>query len=701
MHRRPTAGPRRPRRRPALTALSAALAATAALTLTGAVNPTAADHPHRPVVHFTPAGNWMNDPNGLIHHDGLYHLYFQYNPEGDRWGNMSWGHATSPDLVHWEEQPLAIRFTGQEHVFSGSIVFDEHNTSGLGTAGNPPLVAAYTSAYTSASDRPGIQAQSLAYSLDGGYTWERYAGNPVLDIGHTDFRDPKVFRYDDGGDGYWVMATVVATERTVHFHRSDDLINWEFMSSFGPAHAVDGIWEVPDLFELPVDGDPGDTRWVLLVNLSPGAVAGGSGAQYFVGDFDGTRFTPDRLLDPGPPEGTLIADFENGYGDWEVVNDLDGTGTPGPFGDAPAGGTLPGQQEVLGRVGEGLVNTFVGGDAPRGHATSPAFVIERDHIALKVGGGNHPNTGGSGHASVDLVVDGEVVRTATGRDTEHLDWTNWDVTEFAGRTARLRVDDDATGQWGHVLLDHAVQTDRPQPGLADYDWLDHGRDHYAAVSFNDTPDGARVTMAWMNNWQYAEDTPTSPWRGAMALPRRLELRTADGRPRLFQNPVDQLADVYGEPLLERPRIPVGPRGHRLPSAGPGRAYQVEATLRPGEAEEFGLRVHEGGGQATVVGYDAAAGELFVDRTRSGDTGFHHAFPSRSTAALPLTDGAVRLRVVVDTSSVEVFADGGRVTFTELVFPDPARTGLSLYAVGGRGTAEEVTVRPLEPGGGAQ
>ncbi|WP_306366948.1 glycoside hydrolase family 32 protein [Nocardiopsis sp. CC223A] len=690
MHRRPRA----------TLAVPNALAVTAALTLTGAVQPTAAataDHPHRPVIHFSPDRNWMNDPNGLIHHDGLYHLYFQYNPEGDRWGNMSWGHATSPDLVHWTEQPVAIRFTEQEHVFSGSIVYDEHNTSGLGTPENPPLVAAYTSAYTPASERPGVQAQSLAYSLDGGYTWERHAGNPVLDIGRSDFRDPKVFRYEEGG--YWVMAAVVATEYTVHFYRSENLRDWEFLSDFGPAHAADGIWEVPDLFELPVDGDPDDTRWVLIVNLSPGAITGGSGAQYFVGDFDGITFTPDHLVDPGPPPGDLIADFENGYGDWDVVDDLDGTGGPGPFGDAPAGGTLPHQQQVLGRVGDGLVNTYLGGDGPRGHATSPEFTVGRDHINLKVGGGHHPDTGDGGHASVDLLVDGEVVRTATGRNTEHLDWVAWDVSEFAGRTARIRIDDDATGQWGHVLVDHIVQSDHPQPGLAAYDWLDHGRDHYAAVSFNDAPGGERITMAWMNNWQYAEATPTAPWRGAMTLPRRLELRTVDGRPRLFQNPVDRLTEVYGDPVLDRPRIPVTPhQGYALPSVGQGRAYQVEATLRPDRAQEFGLRVHEGGGQAAVVGYDTRTEELFVDRTNSGNTGFHHAFPSRSAARLPLTDGAVRLRVVVDTSSVEVYAADGLVAFTELVFPDPAHTGLSLYALGGHGIAEDVTVRPLVPDG---
>jgi len=146
--------------------------------------------------------------------------------------------------------------------------------------------------YTSLNTRTGVQAQSLAYSTDRGCTWTRYSGNPVLDLGSKQFRDPKVFWYGEGG--YWVMATVLAEEHVVKLFRSDDLRSWTHLSDFGPANAVGGVWEMPDLFPLPVDGDPADMRWVLLVSLNPGAVAGGSGTQYFVGDFDGTRFTAER-----------------------------------------------------------------------------------------------------------------------------------------------------------------------------------------------------------------------------------------------------------------------------------------------------------------------------------------------------------------------------------------------------------------------
>lgn len=241
----------------------------------------------RPVVHFTPQRNWMNDPNGLVFHDGLFHLYFQHNPLGLDHGNISWGHAVSRDLVHWRERALAISFDDHEQVFSGSVVVDDANTSGLGQQGNGPMVALYTSARVD-----GVQAQSLAYSHDGGDTWEKFEGNPVLDRRSADFRDPKVIRFHGESEDYWVMIAVEAAERRVLFYRSDDLTSWTLLSSYGPAGAVGGVWECPDLFPLPVEDDPSRIVWVLLISLNPGGVAGGSGTQYVTGDFDGTRFTP-------------------------------------------------------------------------------------------------------------------------------------------------------------------------------------------------------------------------------------------------------------------------------------------------------------------------------------------------------------------------------------------------------------------------
>ncbi len=244
-----------------------------------------ATNTRRPELHFTPERNWVNDPNGLVFHKGVYHLFFQSNPYGNDWGNMSWGHAISRDLISWEDRPVAILFDDDGGIFSGSVVVDVTNSSGFGTPENPPLVAMYTIA------QPGHQAQGLAFSVDDGETWTKYEGNPVLDRGTPDFRDPKVVRYQDAGSqSYWVATCVEANDRQVLFFRSDDLKTWTPLSTFGPIGAVGGVWECPDLFPLRLDG--GEEKWVLLVSINPGGIAGGSGTQYFVGDFDGVTFTP-------------------------------------------------------------------------------------------------------------------------------------------------------------------------------------------------------------------------------------------------------------------------------------------------------------------------------------------------------------------------------------------------------------------------
>jgi fructan beta-fructosidase len=205
--------------------------------------------PFRPQFHFTPAQNWMNDPNGLVYYKGEYHLFYQYNPFGTTWGNISWGHAVSRDLVHWRHLPLAIPDAPDGYIFSGSVVVDYRNTSGFGSPGRPPMIAIYTRA----THQCCSQAQAIAYSLDRGRTWTKYDGNPVLDIGSGEFRDPKVFWYAPARR--WIMAVVLATEHKVSFYGSANLKSWTHLSDFGPANATGGVWEVPDLFPLAVDGD--------------------------------------------------------------------------------------------------------------------------------------------------------------------------------------------------------------------------------------------------------------------------------------------------------------------------------------------------------------------------------------------------------------------------------------------------------------
>lgn len=262
---------------------------------------------YRPQYHFSPAVNWANDPNGLVYANGEWHLFYQHNPFGNTWGHMSWGHAVSRDLVRWTQLPVAIPERDGVMAFSGSAVVDSANTSRFGRNGAPPLVAVYTGARVGSDHN---QSQYVAYSTDRGRTWERYGSGPVLDVGSTEFRDPKVFWH--APSGRWVMVVSLATLHRVRFYASPDLKRWTPLSDFGPAGATGGVWECPDLFELPVDGNPGDTRWVLVVNINPGGPAGGSATQYFVGRFDGSRFTPDGETPASPdPRGAkpLWADY--------------------------------------------------------------------------------------------------------------------------------------------------------------------------------------------------------------------------------------------------------------------------------------------------------------------------------------------------------------------------------------------------------
>jgi fructan beta-fructosidase len=259
--------------------------------------------PHRPQIHFSPREKWMNDPNGMVYYSGTYHLFYQYYPDSTVWGPMHWGHATSTDLMHWVHQPIALYPDSLGYIFSGSAVVDKNNTSGLGKGGQVPLVAIFTHHDPAGEKqkRNDYQVQSLAYSLDGGKTWSKYAGNPVLqNPGIKDFRDPKVFWYNEGQQ--WIMT--LATLNRISFYASPDLKHWTKKSEFGKdlgAHG--GVWECPDLFPLQVNGKK---AWVLLVNLNPGGPNGGSATQYFVGDFDGKTFTASdtstRWLDYGPDE---------------------------------------------------------------------------------------------------------------------------------------------------------------------------------------------------------------------------------------------------------------------------------------------------------------------------------------------------------------------------------------------------------------
>jgi len=251
---------------------------------------------YRPQWHFSPQRNWINDPNGLVYLDGEYHLFYQYNPFGDVWGHMSWGHAVSPDLLHWTELGVAIPEDERVSIYSGSIVVDAANTSGFAKPGESLLVAIYTGCKRVPE---GGQAQEIAYSTDKGRTWTKYAHNPVLELGLRDFRDPKVFWHTP--TARWVMAVVHPDEHKVAFYQSPNLRNWKHLSDFGPQGETGGIWEWPDLIEFP-SSDGNSSRWVLKVDTFAGH-PGGTGAQVFIGRFDGTQFT---TTEPAQTQGLWV-----------------------------------------------------------------------------------------------------------------------------------------------------------------------------------------------------------------------------------------------------------------------------------------------------------------------------------------------------------------------------------------------------------
>lgn len=494
-------------------------------------SPTATD-PWRPAAHLTPSKNWMNDPNGLVYENGTYHAFYQYNPKGNDWGNMSWGHSTSTDLVHWTEEPVAMEATDTEEIFSGSIVVDTDNTSGLGSTEEPAMVAHYTSAYKDNAPLPkGSQAQSVAYSLDHGRTWKKYQDNPALTLepASPNFRDPKVTWYEPGQ--YWVMTTVVADDHVVKLYKSTDLLHWDFLSDFSGVGAQGGLWEMPELLEVPVEGS-NERRWVMLVSINPGGIAGGSGMQYFTGDFDGVTF---RAEGAAPP------------------------------------------------------------DAP----------------------------------------------------------------------------------------------------LQDHQWVDYGADFYAATTISAAPGGKPVLFGWMGNWDYAQKMPTTPWRGAMAIPRELTLSRDDGGKPALRSSIASVpaAALSSGPATER-RVELDDRSQLLGEPFSSRSQLLDVELEPDGAAEAGIVLRGStsagptsggspeGKDGLRISYQPQSGDLTIDRSAAGTSNFSDKFSPYHRVKVPLVDGKLKLRILLDSSSVEVFAPDHGMVITDVFLPQWADTDAWVFSEGG-------------------
>ena len=424
---------------------------------------TANREKYRPVYHHTPAWGWMNDPNGMFYKDGVWHLYFQHNPYGSQWENMTWGHSTSTDLLHWTFQGDPIEADAWGTIFSGSAVVDHNNTAGFGKGA---VVAMYTSAGEN-------QTQSIAYSNDNGQTFTKYDGNPVLTSNTPDYRDPHVFWNED--IKRWNM--IMAEGQHMDIYSSADLKEWKLESQFGAEYGNHGgVWECPDLMKMKVRGTD-QYKWMLLCNINPGGPFGGSATQYFVGQFDGHKFTCESA-----PEVTK--------------------------------------------------------------------------------------------------------------------------------------------------------------------WMDYGKDHYATVTFDNAPDGRRVAMAWMSNWQYANQVPTMQYRSANSVPRDLDLYEYQGQTYCGVTPSPELAAA-------RPKKATKTLTE---------ACEMVVTLK-GNAT---ITLANDKGEQVVMTYDEKSRTFAMDRTKSGQKEFSDDFAALTVA--PVHGKMSQLRLFIDRSSIEAFDADGKMAMTNLVFP---------------------------------
>ena len=464
---------------------------------------------YRPTYHFAPEYGWMNDPNGMVYKDGEYHLFYQYNPYGCMWGNMHWGHAVSKDLVSWSHLPVALAPDDLGAIFSGSCVVDKNNTAGFG---KNAIVAFYTSA-------GGSQTQSMAYSLDNGRTFTKFSGNPVLTSSARDFRDPKVFWHESTQK--WIMILAVGQEMQIY--SSANLKEWAYESSFGEGQgAHGGVWECPDLIQLPVKGTD-QKKWVLICNLNPGGIFGGSATQYFVGEFDGHRF----------------------------------------------------------------------------------------------------------------------------------------VNESPSKTK----------------------------------WMDWGKDHYATVTWSNAPDNRTIAIAWMSNWEYANNVPTTQYRSANSVPRDLHLYVQDGETYMASVPSKELLALRDKPVKKGSfKVNKVREVKKLLKENQG-AYEIELKVKNVNAKTIGIQLYNSKGEEVAFAYQMDTKQFSMDRTKSGQTSFNPNFAAVTSAPIE-SQGSYTLRLLIDKCSIEAFDGEGKFAMTNLVFPTEPYNQVKFYSEGGSYRVESFNVYSL-------
>lgn len=604
---------------------------------------------YRPQYHLTTPTGALFDPTALVYLNGSYQVNRRL--------------AITKDLVHWKFGTRERLNTDSTREMSGSAVVDENNTSGFGIDGNPPLVAVYSALRI----KDGRQFQCIAWSNDEGKTWTQYNKNPVIDIGSNEFRDPQVFWYEPSKK--WIMIVALSSMQKVRFYSSSNLKDWKFLSDFGPLGAVKGVWECPDIFPLAVDGNRKKMKWVLEVDVQP------IGGQYFIGRFDGEKFTVDndfttRLhqLKINQPEvkGNLVFDFEKDLQGWSKEGDA--------FSGSPASGSLPYQNAVIGFKGKKLVNSFNNRDVSTGKITSPSFVINKKYINFLIGGGDHP-----GKTCMNLLVGDKVVETKTGVNTEVLYWSNWNVEKYLGKQAKIEIVDEDTGGFGHILIDQVMLSDEPAKNEKEATtWIDYGPDFYAERSWVNAPGGRRIWVAWLGSWLYATSVPTTPWKGGHTFPREVTLKTYPEGVRLVQNPVEELKKLRDKHFhFENLKINRN-KVFKIPKINDN-SYELNVEFAIKDSGQIKVDLCKGLTQKTVVLYDPKTEIMKVDRTQSGESSFSVSFPRVYKAPLKIRNNKVKFQILVDHSSIEVFGNDGEAAITCQIFANPNGTGIEIAA----------------------
>ncbi|MGO4878501.1 glycoside hydrolase family 32 protein [Pedobacter psychrotolerans] len=622
------------------------------LLLSGYVNGQEIDRKaqeYRPMYHFSPAKGWMGDPDGLVHYNNTYHLFW-------------WGHAVSKDLVHWQEMPRPMKEGMGFSYFSGSVVVDKMNTGGFG---KNSMIAFYTK-HLPGDSLPETQAISI--SNNEGKSFDYYQKNPILDINKVFFRDPQVFWYEQ--DKSWKMVVSRPDVQQVHIYQSSDLKNWAFCSSFEGLGAKNSFWECPDLFELPIEGS-NEKKWVLIIGRGPNRV------QYFVGDFNGKTFVTDKkiaeYLSVGQGiKGSVFEDFEGKNSKWPKF--------PEEHENKASG--------VADYLGKHYLST-ANASATVFRSKSQPFTISAKAINFLLMGGNHPDS-----TCINLLVDGQVVRTTSGDNTKVFKWNGWDVRPWIGKKAQLElVDLSKDTTIGFIAIDHITFSDQlSNQHLEHALWLDDGPDYYATRTWRDYdkssgPADTVHAIGWMGNWDYARKAPSKWGKGFQSVPRMMTLREMPSGWRVFQQPIPQLAQLRDSGIHQQLQLKgVQTLKNFKPEVN---SYELDATFTPGTAKAFGLNLFVGEGRKLALRYDPQLGELTLDRRNctnfNTDTAFTKSFAKKYAVPLALDKGSLRLHIFVDRSSIEIFANDGEKVVSATTFAADTQLGLETFSDDGNTT----------------